>query len=377
VSVNSVTKRFDGVVAVDQVSFDVAAGELLTLLGPSGCGKTTTMRLIAGLERNDTGEISVGGRVVSSAERGVFLAPEKRGIGMVFQSYAIWPHMTVFQNVAYPLKVRRVGRQEIETRVMQALELVGLAGLEHRPAPNLSGGQQQRVALARALVFQPSLLLLDEPLSNLDAKLRGNMRIELKRLQEKTGITTIYVTHDQAESMALSDRIIVMNAGRIEQIGAPRSLYEQPSTRFVAEFVGSTNMIPARVTELRAAAGECVVATSAGESVTCLRPVGQPCEIGEAVGLLIRPERVRLRPLVAGNGEYRDGGDNQWRGSVEMAIYYGDRREYIVRVGHQQLQAVTPVEVELERGQPVAVEISPHDIVLLPDWDRGTERASA
>jgi iron(III) transport system ATP-binding protein len=378
VSLKSVTKRFDNVVAVDDVSFEVAPGELLTLLGPSGCGKTTTMRLIAGLERNDGGEITVGDRVVSSAERRVFLAPEKRDIGMVFQSYAIWPHMTVFQNVAYPLKVRRVRRQEIEQRVSEVLELVGLGGLEHRLAPHLSGGQQQRVALARALVFRPSLLLLDEPLSNLDAKLRASMRIELKRLQEQTGITTVYVTHDQAESMALSDRIIVMNQGRIEQVGDPKSLYEHPRSQFVAEFIGTINIIPAQVAELKPAEGLCVLNAPVAQPFTCARPAEQLLEIGQSVGVLIRPERIRLRPLTGPAFSERESALNRWRGQVEMGIYFGDRREYLVHVGDLQLQAVTPVDVDLDRGQEVEVEIAAHDAVLLPGpaWSSHTHQSS-
>ena len=251
VSLSNVAKWYGEVLALDHVSFDVNAGEFLVLLGPSGCGKTTTLRSIAGLEEPDEGEVSIADRTVSSASRALFVPTEKREIGMVFQNYAIWPHMTVFRNVAYPLRLRGVARSVIQERVSATLALLGLSGLEMRPATHLSGGQQQRVALARALVFEPKLLLLDEPLSNLDAKLRIQMRVELKQLQRQTGITSVLVTHDQAESMSLADRIIVMNRGRIEQIGTPEQIYEHPGTQFVSDFVGSMNMIACEVRRSR------------------------------------------------------------------------------------------------------------------------------
>src|SRR5690242_1171367 len=219
----NVVKRFNRVTAVDGVSFTVEQGAVLTLLGPSGCGKTTTLRVVAGFERPDDGEVDIQGRTVVAPARGINTPPEKRGLGMVFQSYAIWPHMTVFQNVAYPLVIRRIKKAEIRERVEQTLELVGLQGYGERPATLLSGGQQQRVALARALVYSPSILLLDEPLSNLDAKLRNQMRIELKRLQERVSVSVLFVTHDQIEAMSLSTQLAVMNQGKIEQLGSPRS----------------------------------------------------------------------------------------------------------------------------------------------------------
>ena len=219
-SVRSVSKSFGSGRVVDGVSFDVQQGELLTLLGPSGCGKTTTLRLIAGLEQLEGGEILLGDRVLSAPERRIAVPPEKRSMGMVFQSYAVWPHMTVFQNVAFPLKMKKVPRREIGGMVSSILSTVGLAGFEDRPATMLSGGQQQRVALARALVFKPEVLLLDEPFSNLDAQLREEMRFEVKDLQQRLGLTMVFVTHDQKEAIVLSDRIIVMNHGRIEQEGS-------------------------------------------------------------------------------------------------------------------------------------------------------------
>jgi iron(III) transport system ATP-binding protein len=240
-TLTNVVKRFGHLTAVDHLNLDVQEGEFLTLLGPSGCGKSTTLRLIAGLERPNEGTIKLGDRIMSSGESRVFTPPEKRGMGMVFQSYAVWPHMTVAQNVGFPLKLRRVPRAEQQERVSNALRMVGLEGLESRGATQLSGGQQQRVALARALVHNPSVLLLDEPLSNLDAKLREQMRLELRLLQRRLQITTIFVTHDQAEAMVLSDRIIVMNHGHVEQIGGPDEIYERPNTRFVMDFVGRVN----------------------------------------------------------------------------------------------------------------------------------------
>src|SRR5262249_39921336 len=229
--------------AAQDVSFEVPEGKLFTLLGPSGCGKTTTLRSIAGLERPTAGEIEVGGRPVFSSSRGIFVAPNRRNFGMVFQSYAIWPHMNVFQNVAFPLDVRKVPKKDIKERVMRVLTAVQLDHLVEREATKLGGGQQQRRAPARALVMDPQLLLLDEPLSNLDAKLRDHMRTELKRLQRDLNLTTVYVTHDQSEALALSHEIAVMSEGRVVQVGTPREIYEQPHNRFVADFVGTTNFI--------------------------------------------------------------------------------------------------------------------------------------
>src|SRR5262249_30541715 len=234
IQVDRVTKRFGAVRAVQQLTLDIRDREFVTLLGPSGCGKTTLLRLIAGFGAPDEGEIRAGGRTLSTSAPVV--PPERRGMGMVFQNYAVWPHRTVYQNVAFGLRVRRVGRAETETRVRAALAMVNLSGLESRYPGQLSGGQQQRVALARSLVVEPGILLLDEPLSNLDAKLRERMRWELKELQRRTGITFVYVTHDQSEAMALSDRIAVMHQGVVLQVGTPREVYTQPSSKTVADF---------------------------------------------------------------------------------------------------------------------------------------------
>jgi iron(III) transport system ATP-binding protein len=362
VTLREVVKEFasGSVHAVDGVSFEVAEGELLVLLGPSGCGKTTSLRLIAGLEEPDGGEIWLGDRLVSSVARNLFVQPEKRNIGMVFQSYAIWPHMTVFENVAYPLQVRRVPRHVQRQKVEQTLALVGLQGYESRPATQLSGGQQQRVALARAMVFEPKLLLLDEPLSNLDAKLRVHMRTELKYLQQKTGITMIFVTHDQAESMALADRIIVMNRGNIEQMGSPVDIYERPRSRFVSEFIGSINVLEGIVHAVtpNESMAELTLRRGANE-IRCHVPSDTPVVAGQQVLVSIRPENLSFlngRPV---------NGWNCWPGRVASAAYYGDHREYEVEVDDQLLKVTTPATMVAERGDHVQVVCDPAEVVVM------------
>src|ERR671924_610941 len=241
VSIRGLTKKFAEAAAVDELHLEIGDGEFVSLLGPSGCGKTTTLRLIAGFLQPDLGEIRVGGAVVSSPS--LLVPPERRNMSMIFQSYAIWPHMTVAQNVAYGLKFKKLNKQEIDAKVTSLLGVVHLAELKDRYSAELSGGQQQRVALARALVIEPQILLMDEPLSNLDANLREEMRFEIRRLHEAFGITTVYVTHDQAEAMVISDRVAVLDRGRLAQVGAPEDLFRRPQSRFVAEFVGKTNIV--------------------------------------------------------------------------------------------------------------------------------------
>jgi iron(III) transport system ATP-binding protein len=360
VSLRNVSKVFKDAPAVDCISFDVEAGELLVLLGPSGCGKTTTLRLIAGLEEPDAGEISISAKLVSAPEQGVFIPTERRGIGMVFQSYAIWPHMTVFDNVAYPLRVRRTPPEVIRAKVHAALGLVGLEGLGDRGATQLSGGQQQRVALARAMVFEPSILLLDEPLSNLDAKLRVHMRIELKRLLRKTGITAVYVTHDQAESMALADRIIVMNQGHIEQIGSSQEIYERPRTKFVADFVGSINLFPAEFFggEMEGEFARIRI-SEGGQELYCPPWDTGKLQKGQQVLVSIRPEKVilhRQRP---------NGALNVWECRVEAAVYYGDRREYELSTGGQVLKVSTSAGNAFSPGEIVYAVTDPEELTLL------------
>jgi iron(III) transport system ATP-binding protein len=343
------------VAAVDGLSFDVAEGDVFTLLGPSGCGKTTTLRCIAGFEVPDRGEIELGGRTLFSAATGLAVPANARGLGMVFQSYAIWPHMNVFDNVAFPLAVaprrRRLPRRAIRDRVERMLATVKLDGLAARPATDLSGGQRQRLALARALVPEPALLLLDEPLSNLDAPLREEMRFELQRLQRELGVTTVYVTHDQAEALALSNVIAVMRAGRIEQTARPRELYSRPASRFVADFIGVSNLIEAVVEGGRN--GTYSVRTSEGEveasSPASFRP-------GTPVLVAVRPEDIRLAL----------DGSLGWRGSVREQAFLGDAVDLVVAVGGLELRVRCAPAQAPAPGTTVSVTLPGDACWLIP-----------
>jgi spermidine/putrescine ABC transporter ATP-binding subunit len=322
ISIREVVKRFGSVTAVDRVDLRVRHGELFTLLGPSGCGKTTLLRLLAGFYQPETGEIRFGDRVVSGRP------PYERNIGMVFQNYALWPHMTVAGNVTYGLRLRKLPTGEIGARLAEGLRKVNLTGYESRYPGQLSGGQQQRVALARALVLNPDLLLLDEPLSNLDAKIRVQVRAEIKKLQRQLGITTIYVTHDQEEALSLSDRVAVMKDGRVQQVGAPKELYERPRTRFVADFVGTNNLVPGQVRER--AGTSLVVDTALGP----LRAVAEG-PVGERCVLAIRPENVAIAAGTEGTGE-----GNVVHGRVGFVAYLGSALRYDVEsASGQVLQA--------------------------------------
>ncbi|MBI3126981.1 MAG: ABC transporter ATP-binding protein [Candidatus Tectomicrobia bacterium] len=332
-AIEGLRKRFgEAVLAVDGVSFRVSQGEFLVLLGPSGCGKTTTLRCVAGFEEPDAGRILIGGAPMTDAAQGIMVPPERRNLGMVFQSYAIWPHMTVFENVAYGLVVKRHPREGIRRKVKEKLALVGLSGMEERPATALSGGQMQRVALARSLANEPGILLLDEPLSNLDAKLRASLRFELKEIQRKTGVTALYVTHDQAEAVVLGDRIAVMNAGRIMQLADPVSLYNRPSNRFVAEFTGATNFLRGRLEWVKD--GEGVVRLAEGMELRCAAP-GAPAP-GSEVELSLRPENIFLEP--AGNSA--GGRRNVWPAEVVKADFLGTHSVYRVKMGEETLTVI-------------------------------------
>jgi iron(III) transport system ATP-binding protein len=336
--------------AVADISFRVPVGSFYSLLGPSGCGKTTTIRCVAGLERPDAGTIRLGNTVVASGT--LFEPPERRDIGMVFQSYAIWPHMTVFQNAAFPLTVgsSKLSRKERTSRVEEMLALVQLSDYANRPAMLLSGGQQQRLALARALIRQPSLLLLDEPLSNLDARLRDRMRNEIRELQVRLGITTLYVTHDQAEALSMSDRIAVMEDGRIAQEGTPREIYERPATAFVAAFVGTANFIPGSVaTDAGGARG---VQTDAGFLEANL-PAG--AALGDAVTISIRPENVRVHADAPATA-------NTLPGMVQRIVFLGDSLEYAIVAGGVTVVTRQHPGVTFSAGQDVHMEL-PRDAI--------------
>ncbi len=350
VTLHAVGRRFADVAAVDGIDLAVQSAEFVTLLGPSGCGKTTTLRMIAGLERNDTGSIAIGDRVVSDAPAGLFVPPDHRKLGMVFQSYAIWPHMTVFDNVAYPLSVRHVARPAIRDKVMKALALVEMERYADRPAPALSGGQQQRVAIARALVFEPEVLLLDEPLSNLDARLRAQMGDEFRALQRRLKITTIYVTHDQEEAMALSDRVVVMQKGRILQIGPPETVYRRPASRDVACFFGTPNLIDAKVTACRPADGEYVLSIESGSGRGDCR-ADQAFGVGEPVVVMVRPEDVAL----AANGTAASAGQLTWTGKVVDGVFRGPRRSLSIETAKLRFNVECPATRAAAVGQAVTL----------------------
>lgn len=339
IDIRNLGKSFGAVPAVSDINLSIGEREFITFLGPSGCGKTTTLRLLAGFLEPDVGTIQVAGRLLSSPERTI--SPEERQMGMVFQNYAVWPHMTVFENVAFGLKAAKVERGEIQKRVAQTLAAVGLEGLEGRSPAQLSGGQQQRVALARSLVVEPAILLLDEPLSNLDAKLREHMRGELKSLQRRTGITFIYVTHDQAEAMALSDRIAVFRRGRILQVGSPREVYERPANIFVADFMGLVNRLEGALVER--AAGEARVRI--GPYLLAVPPPARD-EVGSQVTVAVRPEAIRI-----GLPAERE---NRLDGIVAEATFLGNLIDYRIDAGGVSLR----VQADRRQFQPAGTAVT-------------------
>lgn len=362
-AVARLVKRFPGggrrrapVLAVNDVSFHVDEGEILTLLGPSGCGKTTTLRCIAGLETPDAGRIEVARRVVFAPDAGIDVPAHRRGLGMVVQSYALWPHMDVFNNVAFPLLVMprsaRPSKREVRRRVERALAVVRLDELAHRRPTELSGGQQQRLALARAIVTEPPLLLLDEPLSNLDSRLRDDMRFELKRLQRELGVTTVIVTHDQQEALSLSTTVAVMRDGAIVQIGPPTTIYETPQTRFVADFVGAANMMDG-VAE-RVSDGAVVVKTA--EGLLSGRPSG-PVEAGDAVHVVIRPEQVRM--------EAASGAPAPLVGIVAEVAYLGESVDHVVTLASTTLRVRSGGAAVYPPGTRVYLRLNAESCIVL------------
>jgi iron(III) transport system ATP-binding protein len=353
------TQKGPPVRAAQDVCFEVPKGAFFTLLGPSGCGKTTTLRSIAGLERPVSGEIEVGGRMVYASKGRIFVPPNQRNFGMVFQSYAIWPHMTVFANAAFPLEVRKTppAKAKIRDKVMEVLAAVALDHLADRDATKLSGGQQQRLALARALVMEPELLLLDEPLSNLDAKLRDRMRFELKRIQRDHGITTLYVTHDQGEALALSHEIAVMNEGRIVQIGSPRDIYDRPRSKFVADFIGTTNFLEGKVKGRDEATQRWRIETASGDILVnrdaCL-------EAGGGASISIRPEDVQLSEK-----PFSGDGSNTFNGTADTTVFLGDFVDVQVKVGNTVLQSRTHPSLRAGDGAALHVRIDPEKCIAM------------
>ena len=361
--IKNLSKRFEtdqgGVRAVREVSFDVREGIFFTLLGPSGCGKTTTLRCVAGLEKPEEGEIIIGDDVVVSTQKGIFVPSYQRDIGMVFQSYAIWPHMNVFDNAAFPLTLRkrRLSKKQVKERVEKVLHMVKLNGFEKRPAPQLSRGQQQRLALARALVKEPKLLLLDEPLSNLDAKLREEMRVYLRRLLRELNITALYVTHDQLEALVMSDMVAVMLDGRFVQISPPKDLYKLPHTRFIAEFIGSNNFFEGKVLDPPTPAVPTAVEIAQGR-LDCLLPEG--VNKGDKVVLAIRPESIRLskeRPV---------SGGNSLEGKVEDVIFLGDCLECRILVGDRLFFVKSDASLDIQEGESIFVQLPIDSLRVIP-----------
>jgi iron(III) transport system ATP-binding protein len=340
VKLQDVTKRFGQVVAVNRLSIEIPQGECFSMLGPSGCGKTTTLRMVAGFEDLDEGEISVGGKIFSSSFKKYYLPPEKRDFGMVFQAFAVWPHLNVFNNVAFPLQIRKMPKAEIEERTRRAITHTGLGGSERTYPNELSSGQKQRIALARAIAINPTVMLLDEPLSNLDPKLREEMRFEIKDLQRKFGFTIIYVTHDQAEAMALSDRMLVMNFGIVHQVDTPMNIYAHPKDRFVFSFIGLSNFIPVEIMESK-------IFIKGGRDCGYLVDYSIPEEIrGREATLACRPNEIELG---------RDGGV---KGIVIRSVFLGDTMDYRVRVGDSEVRVQTNKKVKFEEGERCSLKFN-------------------
>jgi ABC-type Fe3+/spermidine/putrescine transport system ATPase subunit len=356
-----ITKQFNTFRAIDNISLDIKRGEVFSLLGPSGCGKSTTLRNIAGLEQPEDGEITLNDTVLVSANSGVFVPSQKRNMGMVFQSYAIWPHLSVFDTVAYPLAIRKVPKAEISTRVRKVLQQVGLDGYEDRMAPMLSGGQQQRVALARALVYEPHVLLLDEPFSNLDVKLREQMRIDLKLLQRRVGVTVILVTHDQLEALSLSDRIAVMNKGRIEQLGTPFDLYENPKTAFVRDFIGTSLQINGKL--IGSGGSDATVELAGGVKIQGRLHNGTSAKAGDQIVASVRPERL-IADIATGPAT-----PNALQAVIKALLFVGDRYECLLQIGDQEIRSFLPRprnRGSYEEGTRVQLTLPTDEVTIWP-----------
>jgi iron(III) transport system ATP-binding protein len=350
INLRGLRKAYGTVIALEALDLDVGAGEVVALLGPSGCGKSTTLQLVAGFAEPTAGEIVVNGRVLSRA--GMVVPPERRGMSLIFQSYAIWPHKTVAENVAYGLHVRKLPKAEIARRVLVQLSTVRLEHLANRYPAELSGGQQQRIALARALVVDPEILLLDEPLSNLDANLREEMRFEIRRLHDTTGVTMMYVTHDQTEAMVCADRIVVINHGKVEQVGTGAELYEQPRTQFVASFIGRSNVLPGRL----ASRGVVDVGSAPIQGVDV-----SSAAVGTAVSVCVRPQRVAL-------GVAPEGPANKLSGRIERVAYLGECSDYLVTLPDGlQIRAFQPPHLQAKPGEQIDVYLPIRDCRVLAE----------
>jgi iron(III) transport system ATP-binding protein len=358
IQIENLRKSFGDVLVFENISLKIDEGEFFSFLGPSGCGKTTLLRCLAGLEVPDQGEIIIGDRVVFSSKRTIFVPPEGRNLGMVFQSYAIWPNMRVFDNVAYGLKLMKVPKREIREKVEKILQFVKLEGLGARYATALSGGQQQRVALARSLVVEPTVILLDEPLSNLDAKLREEARLEIRQMQRQLGITAVYVTHDQTEAMVMSDKIAIMSEGRIEQIGTPPEVYENPRCKFVADFLGGVNFFNGKMKGGSKGREIIEVMEVGGEELMCARDTDLPK--GSDILVCMRPNRIHIHTVAQGDRV------NSFEGVLEIGAFCGDHWEYKVRVNNNSV-LVRSIEklVGGEIGSRVYISIDPEDVIVV------------
>jgi len=355
IEIQNLFKCYKKVVAVNRIQLEVNKGEMLTLLGPSGCGKTTTLRCIAGLETPQEGDIVIDGKSMLSQG---FVQPSKRGIGMVFQNYAVWPHMKVFNNIVYGLKIQKLSKRQVKDKGQKVLELVGLDGLGERYPSQLSGGQQQRVALARALVGNPKVLLLDEPLSNLDAKLREELRFEIKSLVRRMGITSVYVTHDQAEAMVISDRIAVMNSGNVVQLGTAQEIYKKPANKFVADFIGTMNFMSGEVIEVLQDKEAVYVRTEFSEKLRCRTPNGTAAT-GQEVYASIRPEDVEVFT------EPPQDRENLFKGTIAHKAYLGNFLFFFININDTMIRVQVPHHLPQEEGQELYVYLNPEKCLLL------------
>jgi ABC-type Fe3+/spermidine/putrescine transport system ATPase subunit len=356
IEIQNLFKRFKDVVAINRIQLEVNKGEMLTLLGPSGCGKTTTLRCIAGLEKPEEGDIVIDGQPMLSQG---FIPPAKRGIGMVFQNYAVWPHMKVFSNIVYGLKLQKISKPKIRERAEKVLELVGLAGLEDRYPSQLSGGQQQRVALARALVTNPKVLLLDEPLSNLDAKLREELRFEIKSLVRRMGITSVYVTHDQAEAMVISDRIVVMDSGNVVQIGTAQDIYKKPANRCVADFIGTMNFMSGEIGDVLQDTDTVGVRTEFSEKMMCKTLDSTAVKPGTKVYASIRPEDVEVFT------EPPQDRENLFKGTIAHKAYLGNFLFFFVNVNDTMIRVQVAHHLPQAEGQELYLYLDPQKCMIL------------